>query len=236
MMDVLSSQANLAGYRAVIDAAAEYGRALPMMMTAAGAVSGRQGLHHGRGRRRSAGDRHPRAGSAPSSPPPTCARRPRNRSSRSAPSSSPSRTRSSSRPRPRAATPRKCRTPTGPSRAALVAAHIAKQDIVIATALIPGRPAPRLGQRPTWSVDARRLGDRRSRGRTRRNCELARAGEVVVTDNGVRVVGDSSVTRLAATASASTRAISTPSSETLIDKAARRSPSIGTTNSSRRRA
>src|SRR5258707_13713297 len=34
VMDVLSSQANLAGYRAVIDAAAEYGRALPMMMTA----------------------------------------------------------------------------------------------------------------------------------------------------------------------------------------------------------
>src|SRR5436853_582645 len=38
VMDVLSSQANLAGYRAVIDAAAEYGRALPMMMTAAGTV------------------------------------------------------------------------------------------------------------------------------------------------------------------------------------------------------
>ena len=37
-MDVLSSQANLAGYRAVVDAAAEYGRALPMMMTAAGTV------------------------------------------------------------------------------------------------------------------------------------------------------------------------------------------------------
>jgi H+-translocating NAD(P) transhydrogenase subunit alpha len=37
-MDVLSSQANLAGYRAVIDAAAEFGRALPMMMTAAGTV------------------------------------------------------------------------------------------------------------------------------------------------------------------------------------------------------
>src|SRR5690606_18324572 len=35
-MDVLSSQANLAGYRAVVDAAAEYGRALPMMRTAAG--------------------------------------------------------------------------------------------------------------------------------------------------------------------------------------------------------
>jgi NAD(P) transhydrogenase subunit alpha len=38
VMDVLSSQANLAGYRAVIDATAEYGRALPMMMTAAGTV------------------------------------------------------------------------------------------------------------------------------------------------------------------------------------------------------
>src|SRR6188472_1999209 len=38
VMDVLSSQANLAGYQAVIDAAAPYGRALPMMMTAAGTV------------------------------------------------------------------------------------------------------------------------------------------------------------------------------------------------------
>lgn len=37
-MDVLSSQSNLAGYRAVIDAAAEFGRAMPMMMTAAGTV------------------------------------------------------------------------------------------------------------------------------------------------------------------------------------------------------
>ena len=38
-MDVLSSQSNLAGYKAVIDAAAEYGRAMPMMMTAAGTVA-----------------------------------------------------------------------------------------------------------------------------------------------------------------------------------------------------
>ena len=38
VMDVLSSQANLAGYRAVIDASAVYGRAYPMMMTAAGTV------------------------------------------------------------------------------------------------------------------------------------------------------------------------------------------------------
>ncbi len=38
-MDVLSSQANLAGYKAVLDAAAEYGRAIPMMMTAAGRIN-----------------------------------------------------------------------------------------------------------------------------------------------------------------------------------------------------
>ncbi|MBP0573831.1 NAD(P)(+) transhydrogenase (Re/Si-specific) subunit alpha, partial [Mycobacterium tuberculosis] len=39
VMDILSSQANLAGYQAVIDAAYEYDRAFPMMMTAAGTVS-----------------------------------------------------------------------------------------------------------------------------------------------------------------------------------------------------
>src|ERR687890_710182 len=38
VMDVLSSQANLAGYRAMVDAAEEYGKAVPMMMTAAGTV------------------------------------------------------------------------------------------------------------------------------------------------------------------------------------------------------
>ncbi|HWA45902.1 MAG TPA: Re/Si-specific NAD(P)(+) transhydrogenase subunit alpha [Hypericibacter adhaerens] len=39
VMDVLSSQSNLAGYKAVIDAAAEFGRAFPMMMTAAGTIA-----------------------------------------------------------------------------------------------------------------------------------------------------------------------------------------------------
>ena len=38
-MDVLSSQANLAGYKAVIDTAYEFQKALPMMMTAAGTVT-----------------------------------------------------------------------------------------------------------------------------------------------------------------------------------------------------
>jgi NAD(P) transhydrogenase subunit alpha len=87
-MDVLSSQANLAGYRAVIDASAEYGRAAPMMMTPAGTVPAAKlfVMRHG------------------------------SRSSPSAPNSSLSRTRSSSRPKPQAATQRKCRTPIRPSR------------------------------------------------------------------------------------------------------------------------
>ena len=48
-MDVLSSQANLAGYKAVLDAAAEFGRALPMMMTAAGTIKAARVLVIGAG-------------------------------------------------------------------------------------------------------------------------------------------------------------------------------------------
>ncbi len=48
-MDVLSSQANLAGYRAVLDAAVEFGRALPMMMTAAGTIRAARVLVMGTG-------------------------------------------------------------------------------------------------------------------------------------------------------------------------------------------
>ena len=48
-MDVLSSQANLAGYKAVIDAAAAYGRAFPMMMTPAGRINPAQVLVMGAG-------------------------------------------------------------------------------------------------------------------------------------------------------------------------------------------
>ena len=115
-MDVLSSQANLAGYRAVIDASAEYGRAFPMMMTAAGTVpaarvfvmgAGVAGLQAIATARRlgavvTATDVRPAAKEQVESA------RARN--------SSPSRTRNSSRPRPPAATPRKCRRTTRPSR------------------------------------------------------------------------------------------------------------------------
>src|SRR5664280_1887441 len=94
-MDVLSSQANLAGYRAVIDAAGEYGRALPMMMTAAGTVPAVEDEEFKNAQ--TAG------GYA-----------------------------------------KEMSKEYQAKQAALVAEHIKKQDIVITTALIPGRPAPKL--------------------------------------------------------------------------------------------
>ena len=57
-MDVLSSQANLAGYKAVIDAAAMFEQAMPMMMTAAGTVPAAKVFIMGAGVAGPAGDRH----------------------------------------------------------------------------------------------------------------------------------------------------------------------------------
>ena len=118
-MDVLSSQANLAGYRAVIDAAAEYGRALPMMMTAAGTVPAARNFRDGRRRRRAAGDRH-------RAPPRRHRHRDRRAPGHQGAGGEPgrqvprrSRTRSSRTRRRRAATPRRCRTPTGQNRPSL---------------------------------------------------------------------------------------------------------------------
>ena len=56
------------------------------------------------------------------------------------------------------------------AQAELVSSHIAKQDIVITTALIPGRPAPRLISRRADRDDAAGQRDRRPRGRSGRQC------------------------------------------------------------------
>ena len=57
-MDALSSMATIAGYKAVLLAANALPRMFPMLMTAAGTVSPAQRVHHGRRRRRAAGDLH----------------------------------------------------------------------------------------------------------------------------------------------------------------------------------
>ena len=103
-------------------------------------------------------------------------------------------------------------------QAALVAEHIKKQDIVITTALIPGRPAPKL-------VSAEMVASMRpgsvlvdlavERGG---NVEGAKAGEVVVI-NGVKIVGHANVPgRLAASASALYAKNLLTFLETMIDK------------------
>ena len=143
VMDVLSSQANLAGYRAVIDAAAEYGRALPMMMTAAGTVpatkvfimgAGVAGLQAIATARRlgaivTATDVRPAA--------------------KEQVESLGAKFIAVDDEEFKAAETaggyaKEMSKEYQAKQAALVADHIKKQDIVITTALIPGRPAPRL--------------------------------------------------------------------------------------------
>ena len=115
VMDVLSSQANLAGYRAVIEAAEAFGRAFPMMMTAAGTVPAAKVFVMGVGvaglQAIATARRLGAVVTATDVRPAT-----KEQVEVSAPNSSPSRTRNSRTRRPPAATPRKCRRSTRPSR------------------------------------------------------------------------------------------------------------------------
>jgi NAD(P) transhydrogenase subunit alpha len=200
-MDVLSSQANLSGYKAVLDAAAEYGRAFPMMMTAAGTipaarvfvmgvgVAGLQAIATAR-----------RLGAIVSATDVRAATKEQIESLGA-----------------KAIFVENVKGIEGEgaggyasemsdeykaAQAELVSSHIAKQDIVITTALIPGRPAPRLisdaqvaSMRPgSVIIDlAVEQGG---------NVEGSEAGQVAER-HGVRIVGHRNVpSRLAADASA----------------------------------
>jgi NAD(P) transhydrogenase subunit alpha len=199
-MDVLSSQANLAGYRAVIDAAAEYGRVLPMMMTAAGTVpaartfvmgAGVAGLQAIATARRlgaivTATDVRPAAKEQVES---LGAKfiAVEDEEFKQAETA--------------AGYAKEMSKEYQAKQAALVAEHLKKQDIVITTALIPGRPAPRLISREM--VLSMRPGSvivdlAVERGG---NCELAKPGDVVIV-NDVKIVGHLNVPgRVAASAS-----------------------------------
>jgi len=141
VMDVLSSQANLAGYQSVIDAAAAFDRALPMMMTAAGTVraakvfvmgagvAGLQAIATARrlGAAVSATDVRAAAGEQVES---LGAKFIMTEALKDASGTG--------------GYARELTKEEQAAQAELVAGHIAKQDIVITTALIPGRPAPKL--------------------------------------------------------------------------------------------
>ncbi|MCK0199085.1 Re/Si-specific NAD(P)(+) transhydrogenase subunit alpha, partial [Ancylobacter sp. 6x-1] len=218
VMDVLSSQANLAGYRAVVDAAAAFGRAFPMMMTAAGTVpaarvfvmgAGVAGLQAVATARRlgavvSATDVRPAAKEQVESLGAKFIAVEDEEFKQAETAAGYAKAMSAEYQQ---------------KQAALVASHIAKQDIVITTALIPGRAAPKL-------VSAAMVASMKpgsvlidlavERGG---NVEGAVPGEVVETANGVKIVGHLNVPgRLAATASQLYAKNLYAFLETLIDK------------------
>jgi H+-translocating NAD(P) transhydrogenase subunit alpha len=200
VMDVLSSQANLAGYRAVIDAAAEYGRALPMMMTAAGTVpatkvfvmgAGVAGLQAIATARRlgavvTATDVRPAAKEQVESLGAkfVAVEDEEFKAAETA-----------------GGYAKEMSKEYQAKQAELVADHIKKQDIVVTTALIPGRPAPRLISKEM--VTSMRPGSVIVDLAVERGGNVEGVKADAVTDTGgVKIVGYSNVPgRLPATAS-----------------------------------
>ena len=200
-MDALSSQANLAGYRAVLEAAHAFGRAMPMMMTAAGTVApakvfvmgaGVAGLQAIATARRlgavvTATDVRP--------------------ASKEQVESLGAKFIAVEDEEFKAAETaggyaKEMSAEYREKQAALISGHIQKQDIVVTTALIPGRPAPKL-------ISADQVASMKPGSvivdlavEQGGNCAFAKSGETVETDNGVKVVGISNLPgRIAADAS-----------------------------------
>src|SRR6201995_166094 len=142
-MDVLSSQANLAGYRAVIDATAEYGRALPMMMTPAGTVAGARLFVMGvgvAGLQAIATGRRLGAIVTATDVRPATKEQVESLGAKFVAVEDEEFKQAETAGGYAKEMSKEYRA----KQAALVAEHIKKQDIVVTTALIPGRPAPRL--------------------------------------------------------------------------------------------
>jgi NAD(P) transhydrogenase subunit alpha len=200
-MDILSSQSNLSGYKAVLDAAAEYGRAFPMMMTAAGTVSAARVFIMGvgvAGLQAIATAR--RLGAQVSATDVRSATREQILSLGAKPVFVENVAGIEGEGSGGYAT--EMSEEYQKAQAELVSAHIAKQDIVITTALIPGRAAPRLvsdAQIATMRAGSVIVDLAVEAGG---NVEGAVAGEVVER-HGVRIVGHRNVpSRLAADTSA----------------------------------
>jgi NAD(P) transhydrogenase subunit alpha len=216
-MDVLSSQANLAGYRAVIDAASEYGRGLPMMMTAAGTVPAARVFVMGAGvagLQAIATARRLGAIVTGTDVRPAAKEQVESLGAKFIAVED----EEFKQAETAAGYAKEMSKEYQAKQAALVSDHIAKQDIVITTALIPGRPAPRLiskemiaSMRP-GSVIVDLAVERGG------NCELARAGEVVIA-NDVKIVGHLNMPgRVAASASSLYARNLFAFVETLVDK------------------
>jgi H+-translocating NAD(P) transhydrogenase subunit alpha len=198
-MDVLSSQANLAGYRAIIDGSAEYGRALPMMMTAAGTVPAAKVFVMGAGvagLQAIATARRLGAVVTATDVRPAAKEQVQSLGAKFVAVED----EEFKQAETAGGYAKEMSKDYQAKQAALVAEHVKKQDIVVTTALIPGRPAPRLisaamvaSMRP-GSVIVDLAVERGG------NVEGAKPGELAEV-NGVKIVGYSNPGRLAASAS-----------------------------------
>jgi NAD(P) transhydrogenase subunit alpha len=189
-MDVLSSQANLAGYRAVIEAADAFDRGFPMLMTAAGTipaanvfimgagVAGLQAIATARrlGGRVSATDVRPAAKEEIKSLGASFVGY-EDEESKAAQTAG--------------GYAKQLSADFYKKQAEVVAGHIAKQDIVVTTALVQGRKAPTLvtaemvASMKPGSVIVDIASDAGG------NVALTKPGEVVTTENGVKILGHS---------------------------------------------
>jgi H+-translocating NAD(P) transhydrogenase subunit alpha len=200
-MDILSSQSNLAGYKAVVDGAGAYGRAFPMMMTAAGTISAARAFVMGvgvAGLQAIATAR--RLGAQVSATDVRSATKEQIQSLGAKPIFVENVAGIEGEGTGGYAT--EMSEEYQKAQAELVSGHIAKQDIVITTALIPGRPAPRLitdAQLSTMRPGSVVVDLAADAGG---NVEGCVAGENVVK-HGVTVIGASNLARsLAADSSA----------------------------------
>jgi len=198
-MDVLSSQSNLAGYTAVIDAASEFARAFPMMMTAAGTVAPAKVLVMGTGvAGLQAIATAKRLGAVVSATDVRAAAREQVESL----AAKFVMVESEETGEAAGGYAKEMSDDYKAKQAALIAKTLAKQDIAITTALIPGRPAPTLITREM--IRSMKPGSViidlavESGG----NCELSQPDKIIV-ENGVKIVGYCNVpSRVAADASA----------------------------------
>lgn len=199
-MDILSSQANLAGYRAVIDGAEQYGRALPMMMTAAGTVPAAKVFVMGvgvAGLQAIATARRLGAIVTATDVRPATKEQVESLGAKFLAVEDDE----FKQAQTAGGYAKEMSKDYQAKQAELTAAHIAKQDIVITTALIPGRPAPRLVTKEM--VAAMKPGSVLVDLAVERggNVEGAKLGQIVEI-NGVKIVGYENVPgRIAASAS-----------------------------------
>lgn len=187
-MDVLSSQANLAGYKAVVDAAAMFGQALPMMMTPAGTVPAAKAFIMGvgvAGLQAIATARRMGAQVTATDVRPATKEQVQSLGAKFVAVED----EEFKQAQTAAGYAKPMSAEYQAKQAELVANHIKLQDIVVTTALIPGRPAPKLISRAM--IESMKPGAvivdlAAERGG---NTDMTEAGKTIETPNGVKIAG-----------------------------------------------